>query len=170
MRRSTTTFFVGDVELGDAAGNFGADHFFEFGRVARAAAARGHEGAYTDVDSEAAFDDGGYGADHGQLFCEGCFKCGPVAGLGDFEEREIVVAFFVAAFHRDVYRIARLDTFSIVPESGARKNAFRLVANVHENLVGGEGDDGALDLLHAGGRLMGMALLELREDVEAKSS
>ena len=49
--------FVSDVELGDAAGDFSADHFFEFGCIARAAAAGGHEGADTDVDGEAAFDD-----------------------------------------------------------------------------------------------------------------
>ena len=73
--------FVGDVELGDAAGDFGADHFLELGGVAGAAAAGGHEGAYTDVDGEAALDNGGDGADHGELFCEGCFKRGPVAGL-----------------------------------------------------------------------------------------
>ena len=59
--------FVSDVELGDAAGDFGADHFFEFGGIARTAAAGGHEGAHTDVDGEAALDNGGDGADHREL-------------------------------------------------------------------------------------------------------
>ena len=157
--------FVGDVELGDAAGDFCADHFFELGGIACAAAAGRHEGADADVDGEAALDDGGDGADDGQLFSEGCFEGGPVAGLGHFEEREVVIALFVAAFDGDIYRVAGLDAFGIVPEGGARKDALGFVADVDKDLVGGEGDDGALDLLNAGGRLVGMALLELGEDV-----
>ena len=157
--------FVGDVELGDAAGDFGADQFFELGGIAGAAAAGGHEGAHADVDGEAALDNGGDGADDGELFCEGCFKRGPVAGLRDFEARELVVALFVAAFDRDGTLFAGLHAFGIVFEGRARQNAFGLVADVEKDLVGGEGDDGALNLLCAGRGLVGVALLELGEDV-----
>ena len=43
--------FVGDVELGDAAGDLGADQLFKFGGVAGSAAAGGHEGAHADIDA-----------------------------------------------------------------------------------------------------------------------
>ena len=68
-------------------------------------------------------------------------------------------------FDRDENLVARLNTFGIVGKSGERENAFRLVADVDENLFGGEGDDGALDLLNAGCGFVGVALLELGEDV-----
>ena len=58
--------FIGDVELGDAAGDLGADELFELGGVAGSAAAGGHEGADADVDAEAALDDGSDGADDGE--------------------------------------------------------------------------------------------------------
>ena len=96
---------------------------------------------------------------------EGFFKRGPVAGLRYLESRELVVALFVAALDRDEDFVARLHAFGIVRESGARQNAFGLVADVDENLFGGEGDDGALDLLRAGCGLVGVAVLELGQDV-----
>ena len=77
--------FVGDVELGDAAGDLGADQLLELGRIAGAAAAGGHEGAHADVDAEAALDHAGDGADDGELLSEGSFERGPVAWLRDFE-------------------------------------------------------------------------------------
>ncbi len=157
--------FVGDVELGDAAGDFGADHFLEFRCIAGAAAAGGHEGAHANVDGEAALDNGGDRADNGGFLREGFFKRGPVAGLGDFETREVVVALFVAAFDRDEDLVAGLNSLSIVRKSGARKDAFRFVADIDESLFGGKGDDGALDLLNAGCGLVSVAALELRQDV-----
>ena len=89
--------FIGDVELGDAAGDLLADQRFELGGVARAAAAGGHEGAHADVDAEAALDDGGDGAGDGDFFSEGALQRRPVARLRDAEARELVVALFVAA-------------------------------------------------------------------------
>ena len=93
--------FVGDIELGDAAGDFGADHLLELGGVAGAAAAGGHEGAHADVDGEAALDDAGDGADDGGFLRKCGFEGRPVAGLGDPEAGELVVALFVAAFDGD---------------------------------------------------------------------
>ncbi len=43
--------FVGDFELGDAAGDFSADQLFELGCVFGSAAAGGHEGADADIDA-----------------------------------------------------------------------------------------------------------------------
>ncbi len=157
--------FVGDVELGDAACDFGADHLLELRCIAGAAAAGGHEGAHADVDGEAALDDSGDGADDSGLLRKGFFKCGPVAGLGDLETREVVVALFIAALDPDEELVAGLYTFGVVLESGAREDALRFVADVDEGLFGGEGDDGALDLLNAGAWLVGMALLELGENI-----
>ena len=130
--------FIGDVELGDAAGDLSADELFEFGCVAGSAAAGGHEGAHADVDAEAALDDRGDGADDGELFGEGGFESGPVAGLGDFEARELVVVLFVAASDGDGKGVAGLDGFGVVVKGGAGKNAFGLVADVEKDLVGGE--------------------------------
>ena len=63
--------FIGDVELGDAAGDLLADESFELRSIARAAAAGRHEGANANVDGEAALDDAGDGTGDGELFCKG---------------------------------------------------------------------------------------------------
>ncbi len=138
--------FIGDVELGDAAGDLLADEGFELGGVARAAAAGGHEGADADVDAEAAFDDLGDGAGNGDFLGEGALEGGPVAGLRDAEARELVVAFLVAAGDGDGQRVAGLDGFSVVLECRAGQNAFDLVADVEDDLIGGERDNCALEL------------------------
>ena len=157
--------FVGDVKLGDAAVDLGADQLLELGRVFGAAAAGGHEGADADVDGEAALDDFGDGADHGELFGKGGFKGRPVAGLGHLEAGELVVVFLVAAGDGDGEGVAGLDAFGVVLEGGAGQHALGLVADVEEDLVGGEGDDGALQLLCAGLGLVGVAALEVAEQV-----
>ena len=43
-----------------------------------------------------------------------------------------------------------LTAFGVVVEGRAGQNAFGLVADVEEDLVGGEGDDDALELTLAG--------------------
>ena len=83
--------FIGDVELGDAAGDLGADQLFQLGGVLGSAAAGGHEGAHADIDRDAALADFSDGADDGQLLGEGGFEGRPVAGLRHFEARELVV-------------------------------------------------------------------------------
>ena len=113
------------------------DESFEFGGVASSAAAGGHEGAHADVDAEAALDDGGYGSGDGNFFGEGALQGGPVAGLRDAEARELVVALLVAAGDGDGERVAGLDGFGIVRKGRARQNAFGLVADVEEDLIGG---------------------------------
>ena len=115
--------FIGDVELGDAAGDLLADEGFELGGVARAAAAGGHEGADADIDAEAAFDDGGDGSGDGDFVGEGALEGRPVAGLRDAEARELVVALLVAAGDGDGERVAGLDGFGVVlgTQSGAKR-------------------------------------------------
>src|SRR5271157_2969195 len=108
--------FVGDVELGDAAGDFGSDQLFELGCVFRSAAAGGHEGADADVDREAALDDFSDSADDGQPLSECGFQGGPVAGLRDFEAGELVVVLFVAAGYGDGEGVAGSYGFSVVGE------------------------------------------------------
>ena len=108
--------FIGDVELGDAAGDLGSDESFELGCVAGAASAGGHEGADANVDAEAALDDCGDGAGDGDLFGEGALECGPVAGLRYAMARELVVAFFVAAGDGDGKAVAGFDALGIVGE------------------------------------------------------
>ncbi len=93
--------FVGDVELGDAAVDLLADELLDLGGVACAASAGGHKRAHADIDVEAALDDAGHCTDYGQLLRKSFFKRRPVAGLRNLEAREIVVALFVAAGHRN---------------------------------------------------------------------
>jgi len=105
---------VHDVELGDAAGDFRADQFFEFDGVFGAATACGHKGANADIDRQAALDDLGHGADDGELLSEGCFNGGPVAYLGHFETGKLVVMLFIAAGDGDWHGVAGLYAFGVV--------------------------------------------------------
>ncbi len=155
--------FVGDVELGDAAGDFSVDEGFEFGGVAGSAAAGGHEGANADVDAQAALDDCGDGSRNSDFFGEGALEGGPVAGLSDAKAREIVVALLIAAGDGDGEAVAGIDAFGVVREGRAGQNAFHLVADVEDNLIGGEGNDRALQL--AGFGAMGVRALECGERV-----
>ena len=139
--------FIGHVKLGDAAGDLLADEGLELSCVARAAAACGHEGANADVDAEAAFDNRGDGTGNGDLFGEGALEGRPVSGLRDAVAREFVIALFIAAGDGDWKTVAGLDAFGVVGEDRARQNAFNLVADVEDNLIGSERDDRALKLL-----------------------
>ena len=58
--------FIGDVELGDAAVDLGADQLFQLGGVLGSAAAGGHEGADAHIDRDAALDDFSDRADDGR--------------------------------------------------------------------------------------------------------
>ncbi len=114
---------------------------------------------------EAALDDFSDGADDGELLGEGGFEGRPVAGLGHLEAGELVVVLLVAAGDGDGEGVAGLDGFGVVLKGGAGQNALGFVADVEEDLVGGEGDDGALQLLCAGLGLVGVAALEVAEQV-----
>ena len=157
--------FIGDFELGDAAGDLSADELFELDCVFGSAAAGGHEGAHADIDGEAALDDVSDGADDGKLLGEGCFEGRPVARLRDFEAGELVVVLLIAAGDGDGEAVAGLDALSVVVKGRAGQNALGLVADVEEDLVGGEGDDGALQLLCAGLGLVRVAALEVAEQI-----
>ncbi len=156
--------FVGDIELGDAAVDLSADELFHLHGIFGAAAAGRHEGAHADIDAESALDDFGDGADDGGLFGEGGFERGPVARLGNFEARELVITLFVATGNGDGEGVAGLDAGGVVFERRARQDAFSLVTDIDEDLLGGEGDDGAQQLLLAGLGLMGVGGLEGLEE------
>src|SRR5450631_129501 len=76
---------VRDIEFGDAAGYFGIDEFFQFGRIPRTAAAGGHKGAHADINVEASLDDAGDSSHNGEFLGKSLFKRGPVAGLCNLE-------------------------------------------------------------------------------------
>ena len=80
-----------------------------------------------------------------------------------FEARELVVVLLIAAGDGDGEGVAGLDAVGVVFEGRARQHAFGLVADVEEDLVGGEGDDRALQLLLAGLGFMGVGRLEVLE-------
>ena len=157
--------FIGDVQLGDAAGDLGADQLFQLRRVVRAAARGGHEGPDAHIHAEAALDDLGDRAHDGGLVGEGGFQGRPVARLGHLEARKLVVVLGVAAGNRDRETVARLDLFGIVLEGRTGQNALGFVADVEKNLIGGERDDGALQLLCARFGPVRVAVLEGAEQV-----
>ncbi len=80
------------------------------------------------------------------LLGEGCFERRPVARLRHFEARELIVMLFIAAGDGDGEAVAGLYAFGVVIEGRAGQNALGLVADVEKDLVGGDGDDGALQL------------------------
>ena len=71
----------------------------------------------------------------------------------------------VAAGNRDRETVARLDLFGIVLEGRTGQNALGFVADVEKNLIGGERDDGALQLPCARLALVGVGALEGGEQV-----
>ena len=156
---------AGDVELGDAAGNLRADQFLHLGFVVGSAAAGGHEGWHANIHREAALADLGDRADDGGFVGEGGLQGRPVARLGDFEARKHIVVLLVAAGDGNREAVAGVDAFGVVLEGGAGQNALGLVANVEEDLVGRERNDGARELPLAGLGLVRVAVLELVEQV-----
>ena len=158
--------FIRDIELGDAAGDLGPDQLLEFRCIARAAAAGRHKRAHADVDVSGRPSPRPVTVPTtASLLLESLFERRPVVRLRHFEPRQVVVALFVAALDRDRDLLARLHTFRIVPERRTRQHAFDLVADIDEDLFGGNRDNRALNLLCAARRLMRVAALELHEDV-----
>jgi len=154
--------FIGDVELDDAAANLLTDEFLHVGGIADSAARSGHEGAYTHVDAEAAFDHAGHRTQHSRLIGESFFESRPIHGALDFEARELVVAVEIAAFHRDQTLVARLQGFAL--QRGHRQDALGLVSDVKEHRLGVDGNHRGLQLA-AAFSLAGMALGVLRKNV-----
>lgn len=138
--------FFGCVELDDAAANLLADELLDLGSVARSTAGVGHEGANAYVHAEATFDDGRDRAGDDGLVGEGLFERGPVFWLRDTQAGELVVALFVAALDGDHEPGAWFDGLVCALEQGERENALCLVADIDEDLLGGDGDDGSGDL------------------------
>ena len=157
--------FIGDVEFGDAAVDLSPDQLFQLRCVFSAAAACGHKCADADIHREAALDDFGDGAHHGQLFVKGSLESRPVANLRDLEAGEFVVMLLVAACNGDRKAVAGLYRIGVVVKGGTGQNALGLVSDVEENLVCGKRDDGALQLPCAGLGLVRVGLLESGEQV-----
>jgi hypothetical protein len=128
--------FLGDVELGDAAGDFRADQLLHLGFVVGSAAAGGHEGGHANINRKAALADFRDRTDDGGLFGECCFQGRPVAGLGHFEARKHVVVLLVAPGDGDGEAVAGMDVFGVVLEGRAGQNALGFVADVEEDLFG----------------------------------
>ena len=148
--------FVVDIELDNAAANFLLDELFHFGGIARTGAGGGHEGAYADVDAEAAFDHAGDDADDGGFFVEGLLEGIPVGDALHFAAGERVVALGIAAFDGDLELIAGLDGRAV--QFREREQALALEADVEDDGVGGDRDHGAFAALDAGFGLAGVGL------------
>ena len=157
--------FVGYIEFSDPAAYLLPDQLFHFCGIANAAARGRHEGADADIDAEAAFDLGADGADDGRLLGERALQCGPVLRPRDFEARELVVTFRIAAFHRDWKSVADLHGLACGLKAGEWENAFSLVADVEQHGIFGDGDDRALQLPDAVFDYASMTAFVLREKV-----
>ena len=108
----------------------------------------------------------GHGADDGRLLGEGALQRGPVLRPRDLEARQFVVAFGIAALDGDRNLVARLYGFAGALEDGQRQNAFGLVADVEQDRIGGDGDDGAFQLPAA---IVRLAREWLRSNCESRS-
>ena len=71
----------------------------------------------------------------------------------------------VAASDGDGEGVAWLDRFGVVGEGRTGQNALGLVADVEEDLIGGEGNDDALELALAGLGFVRVAALKVVEQV-----
>ena len=106
---------------------------------------RGQEGFDADVDEQAAFDDGFDLAGDGAAFVADGEDAFPVLlelglFLGEDDHALLVFEFL----DQDVDLVADLDGFDVV-EFVAGDDAFALVADVHQDFLGADFDDGAFD-------------------------
>ena len=143
--------FLLRIELDDAAGDFLADQRLHLGNIARAAARGGHESAHPDIDREAALDHRGDHAGNRELLVERLLQAGPVFRAIDLDQRELVVALFIAAFDADLDHVAGLDRNRalVVAQSGDGHYAFGLLADIEEHVLVVDGDDGGFAALLA---------------------
>ena len=95
---------------------------------------------------------------------EGFFERGPVFGLRHLKARELIVALELRPL-TETGKLSPGHAVGVVLECGARQDAFGLVADVEKDGVGGDGDDGAFQLAGVALGLVGMAALELREQI-----
>src|SRR5208282_917539 len=156
--------FVVHIELDDAAANFLLDQFLQFRSVFRPAARRWHEGAYSDIDAQAALHHSRHGANDGRPLSKGLFKRSPVGGMLDLAASQFVVTFRVAPLDGDLHFVARLWRL-VGRERGERQNAFGLESDVENDGVCGQGNDGSLASLSAAFLLWGMTLFVLGKNV-----
>lgn len=159
--------FVRDVEFGDAAADLLADEVLHLRSVSCSAARGGHEGAEADVDGEAAFDDGGDGADDNGFMGEGSLHRLPILGLLHPDAGELVVAFRVSTFDGDGEFIADAYCLTSFGEERQGQNALSLETDIEEDGIGRDGNDRAIDLL-ALRRSPGVAALELGEQISER--
>ena len=66
---------------------------------------------------------------------------------------EFVVAVGITAFYGDAELVTGLHGLFILGEGGEGKDALRLVADVEEDRIHGDGDDGGVDLFRAAGAI-----------------
>ena len=156
---------VGDVELGDAAGDLLPHQVLHLAGFADSAARGGHKGAHADIDTEATLNQCGHGADDCGLLREGLLQRRPVLDGCQALERELVIALHIAALDRNGELVAPRYGVGIVREGRPQQNAFGLVADVKVHRIGGHRDDSPLQLLWAVFRLVEVAPLKLRKQV-----
>src|ERR1019366_4065258 len=158
--------FIGDIELDDAAADFLADQLFHFGRIARAAARRRHEGAHAHIHAHASFNHGGDNAGDGALVREHLLQRRPVLGPLHLDAGELVVTLRVAALDGYRHLVAGLQRLAGGHEFRQRNDAFCLVADIEEHRFAGDGNYRALQpALALFAYAMGVRLFVLGENI-----
>ena len=106
---------------------------------------RGQESFDADVDQQAAFDDGFDFAGDGAAFVADGEDAFPVLlEFGLFLGEDDHALFVFELLDQDIDFIADFDGFDVV-EFVAGDDAFAFVADVHEDFLGADFDDGAFD-------------------------
>ena len=110
----------------------------------------GQEGFDADVDEQAAFDDGFDLAGDGAAFVADGEDALPVLlELGLFLGEDDHALLVFELLDQDIDLVADLDGFDVF-EFVAGDDAFALVADVHEDFLGADFDDGAFDDIASG--------------------
>ena len=118
----------------------------------------GQESFHADVDEQAALDDGFDLAVDGAAFVADGEDALPVLlEFGLFLREDNHALFVLELLDQDVDLIADFDGFDVV-KLGAGDDAFTLIADVHQDFLGADFDDGAFDDI-TGSKGQGTALL-----------
>jgi hypothetical protein len=157
--------FARHVQLNDLAGDLLADQLFHLGRFFDPAPGGGQEGANADVHREAALNLAGHHAGNRALLAVGLLQRGPVPGSFDLDQRQQIVALRVAPADPHAKLITHGDSQlpGLVAQLGRRQHAFDFQANVHEDGIVRDSDDGSEPSLAAVLSNVAMAVLELGE-------
>ena len=157
-----------DIEFRDLAANLLPDKFLHVRHIACAASRCRHECPRADIDAQTALHLLDHTSADDAAFRESFLQAAPILGtLGLNGGKCVVLA--AATGQRDRDRVAWLDDdrARVVAEVLRGDNAFGLAADIHDNIVFVNGDNGSLQRLtgRVMRRVLVLLLFELGEDI-----